>query len=33
MQVLDLGSTEVVAARDEGDAHFEEIATQPDYTR
>jgi hypothetical protein len=33
MQVLDLGTTEVVSAWDEGDAHFEEVATQPDYDR
>lgn len=32
-QVLDLGNTEVVASWDEGDVHFEEVSTQPDYGR
>jgi len=33
LQVLDLGSTEEVASWDEGNIHFQEISTQPDYTR
>ena len=32
-QVLDLGNTEIVASWDEGEIHYKEITTQPDYGR
>ena len=32
-QVLDLGNTEIVASWDEGEIHYKEITTQPDYSR
>ena len=33
LQVLDLGSTEEVASWDEGEIHYQEITTMPDYNR